>query len=170
MRPANCRRKNVSFCLLDDMDISNSKMLCWKKILALGLLLWLLSAVTAAGQAAKINLDNGVALSIREIPSHKGLPHSSYDQAMNSIPALYPQHEILIKRRYGKLGPVIYSLVCYRDDKRSDKFIVNGAAIHGEKAWTFDVEAPAESFHDTLVLILEAISRFPSIIPLQPVN
>lgn len=125
---------------------------------------WFLIAlpVGAAGPIDKMPLGNGMELTIQESPYHRRVPHSYYDQAMESIKHLYPENDVLVARRFGTLGEAAYSLVCYKQSKGSSKVIVGGMLVVGRMSWHFSGEVPAERFNDSLILILEAISKLSS--------
>jgi hypothetical protein len=132
-----------------------------KLILAIG---WFLIAlpVEVDAQVEKMLIGDGIELTIQESPNHRGVPHFYYDQAMESIKHLYPESEVLVARRFGTLGEVVYSLVCYKEFKGSSKVIVGGMLAVGRRSWRFNGVVPVEGFTDSLVLILEAISKPPS--------
>lgn len=138
-----------------------------KLILAIG---WLLIAlpVESDDQVEKVLIGDGAELTIRESPNHRGVPHLYYDQAVESIKDLYPKSEVLVARRFGTLGEVAYSLVCYKEFKRSSKVVVGGMFAVGRRSWRFDGMVPVEGFTDSLVLILEAISKSPSSKTMEP--
>lgn len=131
--------------------------------LALCLFFGLLLFMSAAVQADKITLEGGSTLSFTEISYNRTLPHSFYDQAMASLPRLYPEHELLAGRRLGRLGDVAYSLICYRESPSSNKVVIQAVAVHIERAWNFEAVTDTTSYPRTLLWTLERISRLPSI-------
>ena len=100
--------------------------------------------------------------------SNRSLPHTYYDQAISSIQNIYPEHEFLAKRRYGKLGKIQYSIVCYKENVESSNVTVSGTAIHKNKAWFFETHFPYASFGENLLIVLEAVESLPSNKVLQP--
>ena len=72
--------------------------------LKLILVLLLVLQCANAGELARITLDGGITLNVSKFISNRSLPHAFYDQAMSSIPLLYPDYMIYAKRRQGKLG------------------------------------------------------------------
>jgi hypothetical protein len=126
--------------------------------LLLGAIL-LLGAATSA--ASEIKLDSGTVLTIRSTAPSRLLPHAFYDQALASLPHVFPQHVLLAARRSGHLGEVVYALVCFRETPSSDRVLIQAVALHGDRAWTLDAIAPP-SYGDTLVQVLEQIARLPS--------
>lgn len=115
----------------------------------------------ADGEIERIALGNGTELTVQTTPYHRGLPHSYYDQAMESIKHLYPENDVLLGRRFGSLGEAVYSLVCYKQSKTSSNVMVTGMLVLDKMTWHFGGEVSAENFTDSLVLILEAISKLP---------
>ena len=123
-----------------------------------------LVAVPAIGdaRAETLVLENGVELTIQESPYNRRLPHSYYDQAMESIAQLHPGHEVVVGRRFGTLGETEYSLLGYKRSGESGTVEVGGIFVAGQASWRFDSRVPVDLFADSLVLILEAISKPPS--------
>ena len=109
-----------------------------------------------------ITIEKGLEIRVKKLKSNRTLPHSFYDQAISSIPKLYPDHEYFGKRRSGRLGNIQYSIVCYKKSKSTNKVIVSGAALFANKAWSFESLVPESSFGDKLLIILEAIEKLPS--------
>lgn len=57
-------------------------------------LIFLVSSVGASENSVKkVLLENGLELHIKEILSSRILPHAFYDQAMASIPGVYPKSQ-----------------------------------------------------------------------------
>jgi len=125
---------------------------------------WFLIALpgVADTRIEKISLGNGLELTIQENPYNRELPYSYYDQTMESITQLYPEHEVLVGRRLGTLGKTIYSLLCYKQSNKSGTVEVGGMFVVGKASWHFSSEVPVGLFTNSLVLILEAISKSPS--------
>ena len=85
------------------------------KTLFFVIIIIIVSLSGAAGMNVKtVPLENGVVLHIKEIAFSRILPHAYYDQAISSIPGVYPDSQIIAKRRFGYAGknpPVVYSMV-----------------------------------------------------------
>jgi len=99
------------------------------------------------------------------------LPHAFYDQAIASIPVIYPNSQIIAKRRVGYLGKntsSLYSMVCYKESKDLSEVTIRGVVTNKKKAWSFDVKIVESSFVDTLLLVLEIIADLPFDKSLQP--
>lgn len=128
------------------------------RIVALGCLLTSF-AVHAGEPATELQLANGTVLTIREIASHRGVPFSYYDQAMESIPRLYPHYVLILTRRIGNLGGAEYSLVCYKETPTRERVRISGAVRRALRAWSFSGEVPVAAFDESLVLALEAVSN-----------
>jgi hypothetical protein len=128
------------------------------------LLFCLLLFLSAAAQAdTEIQLNDGSALTITETRYNRMLPHSFYDQAMASLPQLYPEHELLAGRRSGRVGGVIYSLICYRKSPSSDRVIIQAVAVHNRQAWNIETLTNTTSYPGVLLQVLERINGLPSI-------
>ena len=134
--------------------------------------IFLMSSVGASeNNSTKMLLENGHELHIKEIPSSRILPHAFYDQAMASIPGVYPNSKIIAKRRVGYLGkniPFLYSMVCYKESKDLGEVTISGVITNKNKAWSFDAKVVESSFVDTLLLALEIIAELPFNKSLQP--
>jgi len=127
------------------------------------IILFLSSQFVAASEGyKKITTVEGVVINVKKIRSSRSLPHAFYDQATSSIPKLYPEHEFYAKRRYGRLGKIEYSIVCYKESKNLSKVIISGTAVLNNEAWTFESYASEHSFGDKLLIVLEAIEKLPS--------
>ena len=82
-------------------------------------------------------LETGVELHIKEIPFSRILPIAYYDQAIASIPAVYPGSEIVAKRRFGRFGPDLtasYSMVCYKESSEIEQVTISGVITINGKA------------------------------------
>jgi hypothetical protein len=123
-------------------------------------LLFALQAVNA-GEFARITLDGGIILNVSKFISNRSLPHSFYDQAMSSLPMLYPDYVIYAKRRFGRLGQMNYSLICYKQTRKATQVIISGTAVSGTDAWSFETSVPEKSFGTALLTIMEAVTKFP---------
>lgn len=111
-----------------------------------------------------ISLENGYDLRVKEIQFSRILPHAYYDQAMSSIPGVFPNSQIIAKRRLGQLGKVsssFYSLVCYKKLKEFDEVTISGIVTNSKKAWAFDAVVNETDFVDTILLLFETISDVP---------
>ncbi len=123
------------------------------------------SAGAQDNEDQKISLETGVELQIKEIPFSRILPTAYYDQAVASIPAVYPGSEIIAKRRFGRFGadvPVSYSMVCYKESSEIDQVTISGVLTSNGTAWSFDALVEGSLFADTLILVLETLAALPS--------
>jgi hypothetical protein len=119
----------------------------------------------------KVPLENGVELHIKDILFSRILPHAYYDQAIASIPGVYPNSQIIAKRRLGYLSknpPAVYSIVCYKKSKDLKEVTISGVVTSKNKAWSFDAGVDEFAFADTLILVLEIIAEVPFNKSLQP--
>ena len=109
-------------------------------------------------------LENGYELHIKEIQYSRILPHAYYDQAISSIPGVYPDSQIIGKRRLGRFrkdSSSFYSLVCYKKLKDQVEVTISGVVTSKSNSWSFDAMVAETDFIDTLLLVLETISEFP---------
>lgn len=112
-----------------------------------------------------LRLENGHDLIIVQIQPSRNLPHGFYDQAMLSIPAVYPNARIVAKRRIGFLSKnpsSLYSLVCYQKSSDSSKMTISGVVIKNNRAWSFAANVAESAFADTLILIMEVLMELPT--------
>ncbi len=136
-----------------------------KALLILILILAASSAGAQENEVRKVPLETGVELHIKEIPFSRILPTAYYDQAIASIPAVYPGSEIVAKRRFGRFGPDLtasYSMVCYKESSEIDQVSISGVVIIDMKAWSFNALVESSLFADTLILVLETLAALPS--------
>jgi hypothetical protein len=129
------------------------------------------STGTSEMKVKNVPLENGVELNIKEIQFSRILPHAYYDQALASIPGVYPDSEIMAKRRLGYLGkttPAVYSVVCYKKSKNQKVVTISGVVTSKNKAWFFDAAVDEFAFADTLILMMEIIAEVPFNKSLQP--
>ncbi len=142
------------------------------KTLFFVIIIIIVSPSGAAGMNVKtVPLENGVALHIKEIAFSRILPHAYYDQAISSIPGVYPDSQIIAKRRLGYLTKnpaAVYSMVCYKKSKDQTEVTVSGVVTSKNKAWSFDAEVDESAFADTLMLVMEMIADVPFNKALQP--
>jgi hypothetical protein len=112
------------------------------------------------------NLPSGGDLAIKEIRYNKGLPHAFFDQAMNSLPHLYPDHELLLGVRTAVLGEVEYALICLRETPSSHHVVIEAVAALKGRAWRYKEITPA-SCEEALAKILGHIGNLPSVHAVQ---
>ena len=135
---------------------------------ALLILVLILAAPSVGAQenaVRKVPLETGVELHIKEIPFSRILPTAYYDQAMSSIPVVYPGSEIVARRRFGRFGPDVrasYSMVCYKESSEIDQVTMSGVVTINMKAWSFDALVEGSLFADSLILVLETLAALPS--------
>lgn len=111
--------------------------------------------------AGDIRLESGSTLTVADVQHSRILPHAFHDQALSSLPRLFPGHVLLASRRSGVLGEVAYALVCYKESPASERVVIQVNAVHRDRAWSLDAIAPA-SYGDTLVQVLEQVGKLPS--------
>jgi len=115
------------------------------------------------GDVHTITLENGQQLNIEEIPYSRRLPTSYYDQALSSIPTLYRDAVFVVKRRIGYFGNATspYSLICYRETPQDPSVTITGVLQSKQKAWRYEATIPDTVFTQSLILILEEVSKIP---------
>ncbi len=132
----------------------------------------LTSMVGASENNSKhVRLENGQELNIKHMSPSRILPHAYYDQAVASIPGVYPNSQIIAKRRLGYLGKnpsFLYSMVSYKKSKDLPEVTISGVVVNKNRAWFFEAKVDESSFADTLVLVLETLADLPSNKSLQP--
>ena len=119
---------------------------------------FLMGAIACA--ASGVELESGNTLTISHAEFSRFLPHAFYDQAMSSLPHVYPKHVVLVSRRTGELGEVRYALVCFKESPASERVAIQAVAVHGRQAWRLETSAPL-AYEATLVEVLEQISKLP---------
>ncbi len=92
------------------------------------------------------------------------MPYVFYDQAINSIPGIYPNSTIVAERHLGKIGEnadVLYSLIGYKEEKNTNEITISGIATNKDRAWSFTIMVADSSLTQTLLLVLENLSDLP---------
>ena len=142
------------------------------KTLFVIIIIFLTTAAWASEMKVKtVPLENGVELHIKQIQFSRILPHAYYDQAISSIPGVYPESQIIAKRRLGYLTKnpsAVYSVVCYKKSKNQKEVTISGVVTSKNKAWSFDARADESAFADTLIRVMEMIADVPFNKSLQP--
>ena len=92
----------------------------------------------------------------------RGLPHVFAEQALESMPRLYPAHLLLAQRRLAQAGPVAYSLLVYRKDA-GDAVTIEGVGVHESRAWRFSATCASRLAWDGLVTTLERVAELPRV-------
>ena len=137
----------------------------------IALIMTFASAWASEVKVKNVPLGTGVALHIKEIQFSRILPHAYYDQAISSIPGVYPDSQIIAKRRLGylKKNPsAVYSMVCYKKSKIKKEVTISGVVTGKNKAWSFDTGVDEIAFADTLIRVMEIIADVPFNKSLQP--
>lgn len=91
----------------------------------------------------------------------RGLPHAYADQGLQSIPKLYPKHQMLVQRRIVEAQPIAYSLLVYRKDLAVDAVTIEGVAVHEQRAWHFTTTCDERRAWDGLIATLERLAALP---------
>jgi hypothetical protein len=97
----------------------------------------------------------------------RNVPYVFYEQAIESIPQIHPDHVLLAAKRLGRIGRVDYSLVSYLPTRRAAQARIEGMAgsVEGMRAWCFSTEAPAVYHAQALMAVLEQVAALPSAPP-----
>ena len=85
------------------------------------------------------------------------LPHAYVDQALDTLPHMYPHLIILLERRASYIGSIAYSLLVYKKDLNARMTNLEGSAVHYPDAWIFKAES--ENAMDCLVTTLEGLVK-----------
>ncbi len=93
-----------------------------------------------------------------EIQNTRILPHAFHDQSVESLDALYPEHEILAARRYSTLGAMRYSLLVYKETPLADSVHIAGVTVLKDRAWRFSATCTVDTLAEGLVSTLESIA------------
>lgn len=132
---------------------------CASQSLFIGAMLFLGSLVCTANE---IKLESGSTLTLSDTEYSRFLPHVFYDQALSSLPHLFPDHDFLAGRRSGTLGEVAYALVCFKETRSSEQVRIQGTAVHRKQAWYFETVTASASYGETLMQVLEQIEKLSS--------
>lgn len=85
--------------------------------------------------AADGTVSVGNAFVVEEITPSRILPQVFHDQAVSSLPAIYPDGEIVDSERFGEAFGSFYSLVAYRERKDSKTVRLDAVATDYRKAY-----------------------------------
>jgi len=96
---------------------------------------------------------------LRKTTSNRWLPHAFFDQTVESLNSLYPDHIVLVSRRVGRLGNIRYSLIVYKVEPTSDRVHIDAMAVDHSDAWVYTADCPADEAMGGLVETLEAVSH-----------
>ncbi len=104
----------------------------------------------------------------KPIATNRSLPSAYVDQALQSIPQLYPAHVLLAHRRHSETGPVAYSLIVYGKDADIEEVTIEGVAVHQQRAWQFHASCPLSGAMDAVLTVIDrvgALARPESSVP-----
>jgi hypothetical protein len=93
----------------------------------------------------------------KPIALDRSLPSAYVDQALQSIPQLYPAHVLLAHRRHSETGPVAYSLIVYGKDAEIEEVTIEGVAVHEQRAWEFHATCPLSAAMDAVLTTIERV-------------
>ncbi len=128
-------------------------------------------ALAEPGDVRTVSLETGATLRVEEILNSRILPHAYVDQAMSSIPGVYPESKILAKRRFFQLGKgdsvSAIAIICYKKDSKKPAVTISGVTISRGKAWHFGAEIEESQFPETLIAVLAELSKLPGNQPLK---
>jgi hypothetical protein len=135
-----------------------------KILITLSLVFFVSSTGATENDTSKLPLDNGYILHITEISPSRVLPYAFYDQAMESIPSIYPNSVIVAERRIGSFAGnshPLYSLIAYKKSMDLKNVTISGVVTGMDRAWSFNIKVTESSYANTLLLILEKIANLP---------
>jgi hypothetical protein len=81
------------------------------------------------------------AIQVEEVTANRTLPYAFYDQALASIPVLYPEAEIVGGARFRRSGSIIYAYIAYRPAKDAATLLLEMSATDDLRAWHLTTEA-----------------------------
>lgn len=92
----------------------------------------------------------------------RGLPHTFYDQAKESIHALFPKHTILAERRTAHIGQVDYAMLAYQETP-GDTVRIIALAVHWESrsAWNLESECSPDDWTVGFLNTMETLAALP---------
>ena len=129
---------------------------------------WLIIFAPLAGASEfdtkKFELENGNILYVIETTYSRIMPYVFYDQAIKTIPGIYPNSTIVAERRLGIIGnnpAILYSLIGYREVKDTKEIKISGVATIRDRAWSFNIMVADSLLTQTLLLVLENLSNLP---------
>ena len=85
------------------------------------------------------------------------MPSLYVDQALESIPRLYPKYALIAQRRSADIGEVLYSLLEFKKDAAVDAVTIEGAAVFGPDAWVFTATCASTNAIDGLATTPERV-------------
>lgn len=125
-------------------------------------------AITNAGafetEIEKLELNNGQILLVVETDHSRNMPWAFYDQAIKSIPLIYPNSVIIAGERLGKTGgnnEILYSLVGYKESIDSKGITISGIATFKDRAWIFDIMVKESLLSQSIRLVLQQLNQLP---------
>jgi hypothetical protein len=121
----------------------------------------LLAALTGLS-AAPAPAADGLAMRVRPIVAHRGLPHAFHDQAVESIRATAPQARFVERLRAETLGAITYAVVAWKQDARATHVNVDAAVVSGRRAWAFELSAPVAGYPAARAGLLERMQALAS--------
>ena len=85
-----------------------------------------------------------------------------YDQARDSIAALYPRHRLLAERRSGQFGRIEYSLVAYQSNP-TEPVTISLLAVDWEarRSWSLESSCSAGAWPGGLIEAIVALGTLP---------
>ena len=127
-------------------------------------LFWLVSSTALAeiGEVTEIELSDGSFLRVEEFPPSRSTPWLYFDQAKVSIPAIYPNSELLVMTKNGFSSTKLnftYSLVSYTENELDEKVRVGGNFRVNESAWRYDAYILKKSYKDIINQIISEIEN-----------
>lgn len=92
-------------------------------------------------------------------PYGRTVPHVFYDQAITSVPLLYPDAVIVEARRSDRVGNVDYSLVAFKSSASSGTIEIDGLAgsASNGRAWSFRSVVSEANWSGLLSCVVERV-------------
>lgn len=88
--------------------------------------------------AASASADVGAAparVRIRPFAFKRGLPHTFFDESVESLKAVHPKVRFIERLRFGQMGALSYALVASMPGRRAPRAEVMAMAVNGLRAW-----------------------------------
>ena len=108
-----------------------------------------------------IFLQGEITVEIREFTPSRITPVNYFNQAMESIPVIYPQSEIITTISHSRLKAdqdILYSLVGYIEYPQSPVVSAGGQVLVKDRAWQYYAEIPKEQYPELQNKLIEKVA------------
>lgn len=126
----------------------------------LGFLIYIYSVNPAIASGTYEINELDVVIHFKEVTLYKISPRLLVQQAKDSLPHIENNVQFLCERNSGFINGMSYSMLCYTSDQTDQLINILGEVRLDNRLWQYEVQLPDGNLTNSVMLIIEHISKF----------